>query len=161
MTLPETTTPDELADHMGWSARRVREFARKIGACRVMGRSMLLLPEDVEKIKAAIGTIGLRKAQYRKHLERPSFIYFVCSGEFVKIGWSENWRARLANMQTSNPEPIKVLLILARPKSFETEMHERFAEHAHRGEWFRDHPDIRNFIKGCKEDCQYRAGKRA
>ena len=160
MTLPETTTPDELARHLGWSESRVRVLARKLGACRVMGRSMLLLPEDVEKIKAAIGTIGLRKAQYRKHLERPSFIYFVCSGEFVKIGWSENWRARLANMQTSNPDPIKVLLILARPKSFEAELHERFAAHAHRGEWFKTHPDIVSFIKANASECQYRMGKK-
>ena len=53
MTLPETTTPDELASHMGWSARRVREFARKIGACRIQGGKMVLLGEDVAAIMEA------------------------------------------------------------------------------------------------------------
>lgn len=53
MTLPETTTPEALADHMGWSARRVREFARKIGACRIQGGKMVLLGEDVAAIMEA------------------------------------------------------------------------------------------------------------
>jgi hypothetical protein len=157
VTLPEFTTPEELAKHLGWSEKRVRSLARRIGACRVLGNRMALLNEDVTRIKAAIGTEALKKAQMRLHLERPSFVYFVAVRDFIKIGWSENWRSRLANMQTSNPDPIKVLLILARPKSFESEMHELFAAHATRGEWFKDNPDIRAYIKGHKDECWYRA----
>lgn len=160
MTLPETTTPAALAEHMGVSERFVRSLARKLGACRILGKRMILLDEDVTAIKEGVGTLGLRKAQYRKHLDFPSFIYFVQSREFIKIGWSENWRRRLANMQTSNPDPIKVLLVLTRPKSWEADLHKQFAAHAHRGEWFKDHPDIRTFIKERKEECRYRPGKR-
>jgi len=53
MTLPETTTPEALADHMGWSGRRVRELARKLGACRILGNRMILLGEDVAAIMEA------------------------------------------------------------------------------------------------------------
>jgi hypothetical protein len=158
MTLPETTTPEALADHMGWSGKRVRALARRLGACRILGNRMVLLGEDVAAIKAAIGTMGLRKAQYKKHLDHPSFVYFVACREFIKIGWSENWQSRLANMQTSNPDPIKVLLVLAQPKSLESDLHKQFAAHSHRGEWFRDHPEIRAFIKARKDEC--RAGRR-
>jgi hypothetical protein len=153
MTLPETTTPEALADHMGWSERRVRDLARRLGACRILGNRMVLLGEDVAAIKAAIGTMGLRKAQYKKHLDRPSFVYFVACREFIKIGWSENWRSRLHNMQTSNPDQIKVLLVLAQPKSLEAELHKQFAAYAHRGEWFKDGPEIRAFIKTRKNEC--------
>jgi hypothetical protein len=50
---PETTTPAALAEHMGWSERRVRNKARELGACRVLGNRMVLLPEDVRTIMEA------------------------------------------------------------------------------------------------------------
>lgn len=53
MTLPETTTPEALADHMGWSERRVRDLARRLGACRILGNRMILLGEDVAAIMEA------------------------------------------------------------------------------------------------------------
>jgi len=34
------------------SERTLRERARKIGACRILGRTMLLLPEDIDRIFA-------------------------------------------------------------------------------------------------------------
>lgn len=156
MTTPapgRAVTPEAFAKEMGWGAKRVRRLAKQLGACRILGNRMALMPADIERIKAAVGTLALRKAEYRKHLDMPSFVYFVACREFIKIGWSENWRSRLANMQTSNPDPIKVLLVLAQPKSFETELHDRFAAHAHRGEWFKDHPEIRAFIKARKDEC--------
>ena len=42
MTLPKTTTPAELAKHLGWSERRVRSEAKRIGACLIMGNRMVL-----------------------------------------------------------------------------------------------------------------------
>lgn len=51
--LPAYTTPDELAKHLGWSPRRVRSLARGLGVARVMGKSMVLLPQDVEAIMEA------------------------------------------------------------------------------------------------------------
>jgi hypothetical protein len=51
--LPTYTTPDELADHLGWSPRRVRSLARGLGVARVMGNRIVLLPQDVEAIMEA------------------------------------------------------------------------------------------------------------
>ena len=53
MTLPETTTPEELARHMGWAPKRVRRLAKRLGACRVLGNRMALMPEDVQAILEA------------------------------------------------------------------------------------------------------------
>ena len=51
--LPEITTPAELAERMGWSERHVRDKARELGACRILGNRMALLPEDVKTILEA------------------------------------------------------------------------------------------------------------
>lgn len=51
--LPRTTTPEALAEHMGWSPRRVRKFARDLGACRIMGNRMSLTDDDVKTILEA------------------------------------------------------------------------------------------------------------
>ncbi len=53
MTLPEFTTPKELAAHIGWAEKRVRSLARKLGACRLLGNRMVFLPADVSAIMEA------------------------------------------------------------------------------------------------------------
>jgi len=53
MTLPEATTPEELAQRLGWSEKRLRSLARRIGACRVLGNRMRFLPDDVAAIMEA------------------------------------------------------------------------------------------------------------
>jgi hypothetical protein len=68
MTLPEFTTPDELAKRLGWSGRYMREFARKIGACRVFRNKMILLPEDVNAIMEATKPCPSRSSSVREAL---------------------------------------------------------------------------------------------
>jgi hypothetical protein len=46
-------TPERLAKQMGWGAKRVRRLAKKLGACRILGNRMALLPEDVQTILEA------------------------------------------------------------------------------------------------------------
>lgn len=53
VALPEITTPGELAERLGWSERRVRDKARELGACRILGNRMILLPQDVETLLEA------------------------------------------------------------------------------------------------------------
>jgi hypothetical protein len=49
----DAISPAELADQLGWSERRVRDLARRLGACRVLGNRMILLGEDVAAIMEA------------------------------------------------------------------------------------------------------------
>jgi hypothetical protein len=49
-TFPETTTPKELASCMGWSERRVRGVAKRLGACLILGNRMVLTKDDVDAI---------------------------------------------------------------------------------------------------------------
>ena len=47
-------TPEDLAKQMpGWGAKTVRRLAKKLGACRILGNRMVLLPEDVQTILKA------------------------------------------------------------------------------------------------------------
>jgi hypothetical protein len=46
-------TPKELAAELGWSERNVRDLARRLGACRILGNRMRFLPEDVQAILEA------------------------------------------------------------------------------------------------------------
>lgn len=51
--LPDHVTPADLAGHIGVSERELRRLARELGACRIFGKAMILLPEDVETILEA------------------------------------------------------------------------------------------------------------
>lgn len=53
MELPEGITPAEFSQRYGWSERRVRDKARELGACRILGNRMVLLPDDVNAILEA------------------------------------------------------------------------------------------------------------
>jgi hypothetical protein len=51
--LPRVFNPEEVAEHFGWSARKLREKAREIGACRVLGNRMVLTQGDVARLLEA------------------------------------------------------------------------------------------------------------
>jgi hypothetical protein len=53
MIVLETITPAELAKQLGWAEKRVRSLAKRLGACRVLGNRMVLLPDDVTTIMEA------------------------------------------------------------------------------------------------------------
>jgi len=51
--LPNVFTPEQIAQHFGWSPRELRKRAREIGACRIMGNRMVLTDEDLVKLLEA------------------------------------------------------------------------------------------------------------
>ena len=53
VNMPEMITPEEFAKRTGWSERRLREMARRLGACRIVGNRMLLTQSDVDAILEA------------------------------------------------------------------------------------------------------------
>jgi len=46
-------TPEAFAKDMGWGAKRVRQLAKKLGACCILGNRMVLLPRHLEIITKA------------------------------------------------------------------------------------------------------------
>jgi hypothetical protein len=55
-------------------------------------------------------------------------------------------KARLINLATANPYPLKVLATVEGGKNIERSFHDRFADSFHRGEWFRKTPELIAFI---------------
>ena len=43
-------SPDAFAKEMGWAPKRVRRLAKQLGACRILGNRMALMPEDRQRI---------------------------------------------------------------------------------------------------------------
>lgn len=51
--LPIVYTPEAVAAHLGVSERTLRDMARQLGACRVIGNRMILTEGDVQLIMEA------------------------------------------------------------------------------------------------------------
>ena len=64
------------------------------------------------------------------------FVYFIRSGDFVKIGYSLDPVKRLAKIGTDSPYKCEIIGIFASQDFSETEMHRKFSHLWSRGEWF-------------------------
>jgi hypothetical protein len=64
------------------------------------------------------------------------YVYVMESGGYYKIGWSSRPKIRHANIQTSNPTPVRLVGVIAGSLLNEAEWHECFKHKNVRGEWF-------------------------
>lgn len=74
-------------------------------------------------------------------------LYFIRSGNYVKIGVSARPWERLAEFQTANPEPLEMLAVGPGDYGFESELHRLFGEHRGVGEWFRGTERIMDVVR--------------
>lgn len=82
-----------------------------------------------------------------------SFLYLLERTGLVKIGKSDNPRARAAALSHACGETVSVVAAIgyatgAAALRAESIAHERFAAHRRRGEWFTDVPEIRDYFAG-------------
>jgi hypothetical protein len=85
--------------------------------------------------------------------EDRTFIYFVRSGEFIKIGQSRRWKMRIEGMQVGSPHTIIVLLVLKADPKLESKLHNWFRTDHFRGEWFHSGPAILAYIREHLPEC--------
>lgn len=82
---------------------------------------------------------------------RTGQVYFAGSGgplPAIKIGYTGNDPGqRVRNIATSSGLDVTLLLALPGDRAFERELHEKFAHHRRRGEWFDDCGEIRRYIE--------------
>lgn len=79
-------------------------------------------------------------------------LYFIRSGQYVKIGRSDNPLGRLRQVQTGNPIQGEMLAVCPGGRNSEQELHALFAEHRVQGEWFRLVPVIEERIAEVRRD---------
>lgn len=74
-------------------------------------------------------------------------VYFVRSGDLVKIGHSLNVTKRLSALQIGSPVPLELWHVVKGQRSLEKELHERFSADRAHGEWFRVSPAITEYVE--------------
>ncbi len=86
----------------------------------------------------------------------PVIVYIIRCEQFIKIGKSTKAAGRLANLQTANPFPLETIAILdtGDGSQLERDLHKRFAQYRHRGEWFKCAGRLATWIR---RGCQTRA----
>ncbi len=86
-------------------------------------------------------------------------IYFVQNLDNVKIGYTDNPRVRIYDLQVASPFPLSVLLIIDGGIERERFLHKKFKEYNVSGEWFELNEHITNFIQQNMEfDRRYEFG---
>jgi hypothetical protein len=80
-------------------------------------------------------------------------IYFIQATESrrIKIGIANDVDARFRNLQTSCPEKLEILAVLAPGLTSEKQLHELFANTRKIGEWFESSPELETFISEHRE----------
>lgn len=74
-------------------------------------------------------------------------IYFIQSGNFVKIGHSAgDPRHRLGRLQIGNPEKLTLIAVIEGGRNEEAVWHDRFCDLRVRGEWFKWEGALRDAV---------------
>lgn len=81
---------------------------------------------------------------------RDEVVYFATAGRFVKVGVSCDPQRRMANLQTSNAERVKLITSVPGTARLEHAIHESFREWKRHGEWFDVCPDLVWFIRAVR-----------
>lgn len=74
-------------------------------------------------------------------------IYFIQTGQFIKIGWSRNFDRRIAHMRGHNPLEVTLVGILEGDRKQERILHREFSALHVRGEWFRLEGALKEYIE--------------
>jgi len=79
------------------------------------------------------------------------FVYFLRSGDLIKIGFATNIRKRITDLQIANPGELVLLASMRGSPWIEKKLHHRFRSLRSRGEWFSSGPRLLDFIKTIQE----------
>lgn len=87
-----------------------------------------------EELDAALGLIRDRRGELEG---RQGYVYYITDGEYAKIGYSTNPQARLAELQTGNARPLRLVWYFAGTPQDEADLHQKFIGYNVLQEWFR------------------------
>jgi hypothetical protein len=166
--IPVAVTAADLAVRLNMPERTLRRKAREFGTCRILGRAMIFLPEDVSAFMSMMSVANVdddrktrrKLAEQRAYrimlgVEKPAptnygHIYYVAANDRVKIGFAKNVKKRLAALSTTSPVPLVLLASHRGSQKKEREIHRLFAEYRLTGEWFRLDGELKEHIQTLK-----------
>lgn len=79
------------------------------------------------------------------------YVYFIQSGELVKIGTSRDPRKRFQTLRLGSPAPLRLLACIPGGRPEERALHNRFARCRRHGEWFDATAELLEFIHSLRE----------
>lgn len=83
------------------------------------------------------------------------FVYFIQANEGgpVKIGWSDNPKRRLNQLQAAHHGTLNLLAAVPGGRDTEKSIHGRLDDYRVRGEWFEDCEPVREVMAALQEAC--------
>lgn len=96
-------------------------------------------PEDIIQLIISSIKAAPSKPQEKKLNTTIGYIYIIRSGEFFKIGRSNDFDRRLREIKTKLPEECELIHVIETddPEGIEVYWHNRFKNHRAKGEWFK------------------------
>jgi hypothetical protein len=79
--------------------------------------------------------------------EKDTCVYFIKSGDLIKIGFTGDLEERKRNIQVNNPTVVEVLKTMSGGYPEEQQLHQKFAHLNKQGEWFYAAQELLDFIK--------------
>lgn len=78
----------------------------------------------------------------------PGWVYLAHSAQHsvLKIGYSKSPNDRPPNIFYKHKIHVDLVAAIVGGRALERELHNKFAEHRRKGEWFRDVPEIRAYF---------------
>ena len=89
--------------------------------------------------------VGDKRASRR--FRAPGRVYFVRSGDLIKIGFAQNVNERISDLRTASASQIHLIVSIRGSRYSEQCLHWQFRPSRERGEWFRETDDLRAFIE--------------
>ncbi len=85
------------------------------------------------------------------------YVYFVQTGDAIKVGVASHLRNRMVNLQVGNPHKVEILHSISssteeEARKIESEIHELFIRTHLNGEWFHANQFMIDFIRHIKDN---------
>jgi Meiotically up-regulated gene 113 len=94
---------------------------------------------DDPEVEAALGV--LRDARGQRQGNK-GYVYCISDGEYLKIGFSTNPQARVAELQTGNARKLTIVGTIEGTLEDEAALHQEFISDNVLAEWFKNTPSI-------------------
>lgn len=109
----------------------------------------LCFREIKKELDWTISATGEPRENEKPEASKQRMVYFVEGNGFVKIGATNSISTRLHDLQVGCPFELKLVTTLPGGEKVERQLHDMFAKHRKRGEWFEFHQEIKDYIANC------------
>ena len=98
--IARAVSPEAFAKEMGWAPKRVRRLAKCLGACRILGNRMALMPDDIKTILEAT------KPCHSKSIDAREATSSTIAERLPDIGYESRREQRIAKQRRElRPRP--------------------------------------------------------